>query len=153
MKFGQRSLIISTLLLTTIASTIIGTAATASALRCGTKLASEGDSQYKFFKLCGEPDFVETKVVYLTKSASKKYPDISGYHIHDAQGEKGFGGHRPTKTKVINSDVIISHEQEQQVEIEKWTYDFGRRKLIRKVRFIDGVAVEITTHGYGLSSQ
>jgi hypothetical protein len=36
-----------------------------------------------------------------------------------------------------------------EVPVELWTYNFGPRKLIRRIRFVDGLVEEIETLGYG----
>jgi hypothetical protein len=36
-----------------------------------------------------------------------------------------------------------------EIPIESWVYNLGPHKLMRRVRFEDGVVVEIETLGYG----
>lgn len=36
-----------------------------------------------------------------------------------------------------------------EVPVEVWTYNFGPYKLMRRVRFVDGLVEEIETLGYG----
>ena len=36
-----------------------------------------------------------------------------------------------------------------EIPVEIWTYNFGPYKLMRQVRFVDGVIEEIETLGYG----
>ena len=33
--------------------------------------------------------------------------------------------------------------------METWTYNFGPNKLMRRVRFVDGIVEEVETLGYG----
>ena len=37
----------------------------------------------------------------------------------------------------------------EKVRVEEWTYNFGPNKLMRRVRFVDGVVDEVETLGYG----
>ncbi len=37
----------------------------------------------------------------------------------------------------------------EQVPVDLWTYDFGRNKLMRRVRFVDGLVVSIVELGKG----
>ncbi|WP_168204049.1 DUF2845 domain-containing protein [Aliikangiella coralliicola] len=130
----------------------------ASAIRCNSKLANKGDSQYKFLKLCGEPDFVEKSVVYRTASISSKHKHKWEYHTHDDDSHESdnqrtgkYHYQKYVGYRSASSQTEISHEDEQEIQIEEWTYDFGPRRLVQKVRFVDGIAVEITSLGYGFS--
>jgi hypothetical protein len=152
MKLGQLSLVTLVLLLSS--------AAWAGSLRCESKVISIGDSQYKFLKLCGEPNFVKKRVVYQTQSIASKHVDKGTYHSHDEQHPSAkqldnnyVAGYRNTNNakRVGHNEVEHRHTQEQQIEIEKWTYDFGSNRLLQEVRFVDGVAVKISSRGYGFS--
>jgi hypothetical protein len=46
---------------------------------------------------------------------------------------------------------IVVGGQPVPVPVERWLYDFGPSRLMRRLRFDDGVLVEITTLGYGAS--
>ena len=35
------------------------------------------------------------------------------------------------------------------VQVETWTYNLGSSQLIRRIRFEDGIATELSTLGYG----
>ncbi len=152
MKPIQLSIIVLSLLFTYSAS--------ATGLRCNSKVIKTGDSQYKFFRLCGEPAFAEKKVVYLSSSVSSKRSGEPKYHSHDEkQGghQKTFGnkhrskaqGFTTTQYRRGHSVAEIRHEREEEVLIEHWTYDFGPNRLVQRIRFVDGVATHITNQGYG----
>lgn len=51
-----------------------------------------------------------------------------------------FGG------RIFHGDGFV------EVPVEIWTYNFGPYKLMRQVRFVDGVIEEIETLGYGYHS-
>jgi hypothetical protein len=143
-----------------VLSVLFTYSASASGLRCNSKVIKTGDSQYKFFRLCGEPAYVEKKVVYLSSSVSSKRSGEGRYHTHDEkQGshQKTLGkkhnsranGFTTTQYRRGNSADEIRHEREEEVLIEHWTYDFGPNRLVQKVRFVDGVATTISNQGYG----
>jgi hypothetical protein len=152
MKLGQTSLILFVLLFTH--------SAMASGLRCNSKVIKTGDSQYKFSRLCGEPAYVDKKVMYLSSSVSSKHSGKGRYHTHDEQSashQKTYAkqynarvqGFTTTQYRTGNSESEIRHEREEEVLIEHWTYDFGPNRLVQRIRFVDGVAVTISNQGYG----
>jgi hypothetical protein len=90
------------------------------AFRCGTKLVSEGDTRTEVLTKCGEPaDKVTQRSVY-------RRPMIW------AQGRPYY----------IGDDYM-------EVPVESWTYNLGPNKLMRRVRFENGIVAEIETLGYG----
>lgn len=95
-------------------------AAPAHAFRCGNKLITEGDHVTRVVELCGEPDYVEFR---------GRHPRL----IVDAYR---------------HSPYIIGPAYED-VAIEEWVYNFGPRKLMRKLRFENGELKKIEPIGYG----
>src|SRR6185503_9588654 len=90
------------------------------AIRCGTKLVSEGDTRSEVAAKCGEP----TEVV-MQKSVFRRpviWTRNGPYYV----GE----------------DFI-------EVPVEAWIYNLGPNKLMRRLRFEDGVLTEIESLGYG----
>jgi hypothetical protein len=69
------------------------------------------------------------------------------YHAHDEHNTEFHQAH----SDVGMARDRVDHQGERAVQVEKWTYDFGRRRLVHIVHFVDGVAVEVTTDGYGSS--
>jgi hypothetical protein len=90
------------------------------AIRCGTKLVSEGATRSEVAAKCGEP----TEVV--TEKSVFRRPVI-------------WSGGRPY---YIGEDSI-------EVQVEAWVYNLGPNKLMRRLRFEGGVLVEIESLGYG----
>ena len=90
------------------------------ALRCGTKLVSEGDTRSEVAAKCGEP----TEVV--TQKSVFRRPVIWTRNGPYYVGE----------------DFI-------EVPVEAWIYNLGPNKLMRRLRFEDGVLTEIESLGYG----
>ena len=90
------------------------------ALRCGTKLVSEGDTRSEVAVKCGEP----TEIV--TEKSVFRRPVIW------TNGRPYFIG-----------------EDSVEVQVEAWIYNLGPNKLMRRLRFEGGVLTEIETLGYG----
>lgn len=97
----------------------LATTAHADAMRCGSRLVSEGDTRSQVRAMCGEPSDVQTRTIL-----RRPYYDFHGRLIY-------FG------------DGLI------EIPVEVWTYNFGPYKLMRRVRFVDGQVEEIETLGYG----
>ncbi len=91
----------------------------AQAFRCGTKLVHEGDTRAEVVAKCGEPADISRRSVW-------RQPII--WH----RGRPFYVG-----------EGLI------EIPIETWLYNLGPRKLMRRVRFEDGLVVEIETLGYG----
>lgn len=91
----------------------------ADTLRCGSKLVYEGDELAKVEARCGKP-------AQISHSTILKIPTVwrhgRRYQLSDQQIE---------------------------VPVETWVYNFGPSKFMRKLRFEDGVLVEIKVLDYG----
>jgi hypothetical protein len=94
-------------------------AAPAHAFRCGTRLVHEGDTRAEVAAKCGDPTDIERRSVW-------RRP-VVWYHGH------------PYYT---SPDVV-------EIPVESWVYNLGPNKLMRRVRFEDGIVTEIETLGYG----
>ena len=99
---------------------LASSAAVADGFRCGTKLVTEGASRSEVAHKCGEPTDVRT-----ARSVFRR-PVIWGYG-------------RPM---YVGEDAI-------EIIVEVWTYNLGPNKLMRQIRFEDGIVVDIDTLGYG----
>ena len=88
--------------------------------RCGVRLVTDGTTMAEVHSLCGEPAAVVRREVWRRPSMW-----INGrrYHVSD---------------------------DEVPVPVEYWTYNLGPHRLMRRVRFEDGVVTDIETleHGY-----
>jgi hypothetical protein len=101
---------------------VLALAATAPAyasFRCGSKLVTEGDTRAQVVAKCGEPTEVEQRTVL-------REPTV------------WVGG------RLYRGGLGLS-----EIPIELWVYNLGPSKLMRRIRFEDGVVVEIETLGYG----
>ena len=118
---------------------LFGIAESAIAFRCGHKLVSEGDYIEQVRDKCGDPMAIDTYTIiredrilypghyYLPKHA---YP-------HYAK-EYDYG----TRSRSVHIEIFV----------EEWLYNFGPRKLMRRLRFENGILRDIDEldHGYTL---
>ena len=106
-----------------IASTVLAAAvsmpAHADGMRCGGRLIRDGDARAEVRAFCGEPVDVQTRTIL-----RRPFYNVSGRIVY-------FG------------DGLV------EIPVETWTYNFGPNKLMRRVRFIDGVVEDVETLGYG----
>lgn len=93
--------------------------ATASTMRCGGRLVSDGDTAAEVRARCGEPTSV-------TRTEMRRAPII-------------WVGGRPYRA--AGGDRFVP--------VETWIYNLGPNKFMRKLRIEDGVVVSIDTLGYG----
>ena len=90
------------------------------AIRCGTKLVSEGATRSEVAAKCGEPTEV------LTMKSVFRRPVIW------TDGRPYF----------VGEDFV-------EIPVESWVYNLGPNKLMRRLRFEGGVLTEIESLGYG----
>lgn len=93
--------------------------ASADAMRCSGRLIGDGDTRAEVRDMCGSPADVQTRTIL-----RRPFFNLHGRLVH-------FG------------DGVI------EVPVEIWTYNFGPYKLMRRVRFVDGLVEAIETLGYG----
>src|SRR5262245_16154483 len=98
----------------------LAAAAPAYAFRCRIHLITEGDPRSKVAALCGDPTEIDHRSAILRRPITW----ING---------------RPF---TIGDSVV-------EIPVEIWIYNLGPSKLMRKLRFEDGVLVDIDTMGYG----
>jgi len=89
-------------------------------MQCGNKIINEGSTRSEVAAKCGEPDEV------VNQRSVFRRPVI-------------WSNGRP----------FYVGESFVEIPVESWVYNFGPNKLMRRVRFEDGVVVEIETLGYG----
>jgi hypothetical protein len=101
----------------------------AEAFRCGNKLIKDGMHEAQVVAKCGQPTTVRDLGV-----AVRGYDYVYGRHLGPGWTEytrPGLGGFV------------------QEVVITEYVYNFGPRKLMRRLLFEGGVLVTIETLGYG----
>jgi len=100
--------------------------ADANGMRCDNKLVRPGDSAYDVKALCGPPDDVQAR----TEKRRIR---------HAVQ--------RPCPSAPGQCTVIVDEEVE--VQIEAWTYDFGPQRFVQYLTFEAGKLVQVKSGGYG----
>ena len=103
------------------------------AMRCGTKLIMQGDHQLKVEKLCGEPTSVQVRSIYRSGLPKSRY---RGSRHHNDQSH-------------IDNELLVHQRSLVEVVVEDWIYNFGSTRLIKQVRFENGVVVSIANRGRG----
>jgi Protein of unknown function (DUF2845) len=88
-------------------------------IRCGNRIIDTGTTSAEVAALCGDPTQVSRSTAY--RGATTSAP-----------------GH---PNPIVGSAV--------EIQIEVWTYNFGPDKLMERIRFEDGVVVNIESLGYG----
>jgi hypothetical protein len=96
-------------------------ASPAFAFRCGSHIVSEGDTRAQVLARCGEPADV-------SRSEIQRRVWLGG-----PRGHNGYGS---------GNDFVV-------LPVEYWVYNLGPNRLMQRVRFIDGVVVEVESLGYG----
>ena len=103
------------------------------ALRCGTRLVSEGDHQLKIEKYCGQPTAVNVRTIYRSGIPASR-----------------FRHSRQRVRQATSSEELLIHTRSvEEVQVEEWTYNFGPRRLMRVIRFENGLVTSVTELGYG----
>ncbi len=100
-------------------------ASSAYALRCGTHLIEKGDGFSRVSKYCGEPTSVQSRSIFRTRGGSQQLPSDS------------------------IAFVEVYEQVSVEVEVEEWEYNFGPRRLSRRIIFEDGRVFKIQSLGYG----
>ncbi|MEO8461489.1 MAG: DUF2845 domain-containing protein [Dokdonella sp.] len=85
------------------------------ALRCGSRVISSGDQDFKVRSRCGDPLWID---------------EFIGY---DVIGNRNF-------------------QQQIEVQVQVWYYNFGPSQLMRRLRFRNGVLADEETLGYGVNT-
>lgn len=107
-------------------SWLVATAAGADGMRCGNRLISTGDSTYLVRSRCGEPQDATRR----TETRTER---------------------RRVRVRCGNGEARCDREQEVSAEVvvDEWTYDFGPRRFVHYLTFLDGKLARVATGGYG----
>ena len=106
--------------------------ASGSALRCGTRLITEGDTKSKLLAVCGEPQYID---FWEEERTYRYYPWVkynSNYSIQRYEDE-----------------FQKPHYIKELVLVEEWTYNHGPHKFIDHVRLEKGRVKKIVSGEYG----
>lgn len=103
----------------TVVAAALASPAHADGMRCGGRLIRDGDARAEVRAFCGEPADVQTRTIL-----RRPFYNVRGRLVY-------FG------------DGLV------EIPVETWTFNFGPNKLMRRVRFVDGLVDEVETLGYG----
>ena len=117
-----------TTVLTLTAAVLLLVADPALAFRCGTKLVRDGMHEQQVIAACGEP----TSVRHLGQT-------VRAYDYRFRLRNPGHIYYRTPGVGHFATEVIVT----------EFIYNFGPRKLMRRLIFEGSVLVEIETIGYG----
>ncbi len=132
MKFRISEIFLITLSLFVFLS--VDNSALYGSMRCGTKLASPGDTKYEVMAKCGAPDYKEIR--YEKRIRRDFYRDLfRNRDLSRYESERNF----------YREPLLV----EELVEIEEWTYNLGPTSFIRYLIFENGRLVDIITGDYG----
>ena len=120
-----------------LAAALLLLAEPALALRCKGRLVMEGDPQVKVLKFCGDPVSMQQRTIY--RSGIPR-PWV-GNRMSVESGD--------TEISVSNEELLIHDRSVVEILVEEWTYNFGPHKLMRVVRFENGLVAQITGLSYG----
>ena len=110
---------ISLLIGLSVVTAALAAPAHADGMRCGGRLIRDGDARAEVRTFCGEPADVQTRTIL-----RRPVYNVSGRIVYYGDG-------------------LV------EIPVETWTYNFGPNKLMRRVRFIDGIVDDVETLGYG----
>ncbi|MFQ5635323.1 MAG: DUF2845 domain-containing protein [Gammaproteobacteria bacterium] len=114
----------------TVVLAVLLTANPAFALRCAGKLINDGAPQIKVLKYCGDPDSVQVHSIYR-----------GGLPRHQVRRRRGF--------EADSRELLHADRAYVEIRVEEWTYNFGPRRLMRVIRFENGIVTSIRQLGYG----
>lgn len=101
----------------------------AAAFRCGSKLVKDGMHEVQVIAVCGQPATMRNLGV-----AVRSYD-----YRYNQQSSPGWSGYSRPGYGYLAQEVIIT----------EYVYNFGPRKLMRRLIFEGGVLVTIESIGYG----
>ena len=126
----------------------------ASPIFCRNDLVDLGDHLIEVLDKCGEPAYVDKRVIYKVKKFEFKVPRVRrDFHgprdVHvplDVHARRDV--HAPTDF-YARGGVRVQKETHVPISAETWLYNFGPHRFMREVWFVDGRVRKIRTLGYG----
>ena len=91
-----------------------------SSMRCCNDLVGLGDHPIEVLAKCGEPVYVDERVIYHVKKIDRKHPHA-------------------------RRDAHVQKETHVPVSIETWVYNFGPNRFMREAWFVDGRLERVRT--------
>ncbi len=132
------------------------TSGDAFAMRCQSKIISEGDTLYRVKSLCGAPDYEDRRYETRTERRSVRGPcrnkkkHRQKRHENDDAQHHSDASHEPSGQR-HEGGKICSYTEERTIEVvvDELVYDFGSHKFVRHLLFEQGRLKEIRTGSYG----
>ena len=112
----------------TLLSTGLLAASAAHAFRCGSKIVRDGMHEHQVIAICGEP----TSMRHIGHA-------VRAYDYGWYARNGGYSYYRYPGWGNLATEVVVT----------EYVYNFGPRKLMRRLVFEGGVLVSIETIGYG----
>ena len=109
-----------------VAALLVSASSQAEGLRCGERLASNGTSLYEVRAKCGDPDDAQHSIETRTVPQKVLVPCANGVRACEA---------------IVYQTV--------QIDIDRWTYDFGSNRFLEFALFEQGKLVKVTHGPYG----
>lgn len=106
------------------------------AFRCQSRLVTEGDPQSKVRHFCGEPTSIQRSVIYRSGIPAGR---VSGLTVRSGDSELRY----------TQEELLVHQRSVVEVLVEEWTYNLGPNRLMRVVRFENGVVTDIRLLSYG----
>ena len=103
-----------------------------SALRCGRRLITEGDTKLKMLAECGEPQHIE---LWEEERIYKYYP-WPGYNYNH------YNQH-------YDDEFLKPHFIKELILVEEWTYNHGPHRFMDHIRLENGRVKKIIRGKYG----
>ncbi len=126
-RSGTRAVIASALVVAT--GLVFTHDARADGLRCGSKIVSSGARPHEVRAKCGDPDAVDQRVEYETLRRRVRVPCP-----HNS----------PRAVCEMEEQYTVTHT------VDTWTYDFGPRRFVHYVVFVDSSLARVETGSYGV---
>ncbi len=114
-------------LLAALAGLLLLLAAPAHAFRCKNKLVTDGMYEEEVLAVCGEP-VSRRHLGYVVRS-----------YLYDWRGMYQVDGRSHRRGRTLTEEVLVT----------EFVYNFGPRKLMRRLVFEGGILTVIETMGYG----
>lgn len=103
------------------------------AMRCKGKLVKEGDHKARVLKYCGEPTATQARTIVRSGLPNARREIV----LADGGGS------------LRREELLIHDRSYEEVVVEEWTYNLGPNRMMRVVRFENGIVVEVNRLGYG----
>lgn len=103
------------------------------AMRCKGKLVKDGDHKARVLRYCGEPTASQSRTIVRSGLPNARR------EIALADGDGSFR----------REELLIHDRSYEEILVEEWTYNLGPNRIMRVVRFENGIVVEVNGLGYG----